>query len=252
MFKIFLTFGNNRFHSALSRITEQVKKLNIFDTIICYDENSLKECKDFWDKHGMFITSNYIGFGYWLWKSYLISKTLNDMKDGDILFYADAGCEINYKAHNKMIEHINKLNDVEFMATTCGHKEIQFTKRDLLIRLDADKHEYLNSLQVQGGIFLLKKSEKTNLLINEWYKVCENYKNIDDTPSINQNYKEFDTHKHDQSVISILCKKYNMVNFDLDPTYFNQTCDYNVVKNYPIIAARNPSQDSIFNELNDE
>ena len=42
-----------------------------------------------------------------------------------------------------------------------------------------------------------------------------------------------------------------MVNFDLDPVYFNGTHDYNVVKNYPIIAARNSSQNSIFNELNE-
>ena len=251
MSKIFLTCGNHRFHGALYRITEQVKKLNIFNTIICYDENSLKNCKDFWDKHGMFITSNSRGFGYWLWKSYVISKTLNDMKDGDILFYADAGCEINYKAHDKMIEHINKLNDVEFMTSSTGHKEIYWTKRDLLITLDADKDEYLNSLQVQATTLLIKKTEKTSLLINEWYKVCQTYKNIDDTPSINQNYKEFNEHRHDQSVISILCKKYNMVNFDLDPVYFNGTHDYNVVKNYPIIAARNSSQNSIFNELNE-
>jgi hypothetical protein len=248
--KTFLTFGNSYYNGAIQRITEQIKKINIFDNVISYNETTIKECNDFWEKHSKFILSNWRGFGYWLWKSYLIDKTLKNMENDDILFYVDAGCEINYNARDKIIQNINRVNDVEIMATSTGHIEQKWTKRDLLILLDADKEQYKNSIQVQSTVLLIKKTEKTVNFIKEWYTLCENYKNIDDSPSIYQDYSDFREHRHDQSVFSLLCKKYNMVNFELDPIYFNNTHNYNEVINNPIIAARNQGLVSIFNELN--
>ena len=33
---------------------------------------------------------------------------------------------------------------------------------------------------------------------------------IDDSPSINENYKNFKEHRHDQAILSLLLKKYNI------------------------------------------
>ena len=41
------------------------------------------------------ITKNPRGYGYWLWKSYIIKKTIEKMSDDDILLYLDCGYEID-------------------------------------------------------------------------------------------------------------------------------------------------------------
>ena len=50
---------------------------------------------EYWNKHKNFIlnTKHKKGHGYYIWKPYLIQKTMNKMNDGDILLYSDAGCE---------------------------------------------------------------------------------------------------------------------------------------------------------------
>ena len=49
----------------------------------------VKKDEIFWENHSSFIENNKKGYGYWLWKPYIIKKTLEKMKKGDILLYLD-------------------------------------------------------------------------------------------------------------------------------------------------------------------
>ena len=40
---------------------------------------------DFYEKHKNFINNNKRGYGYWIWKSYIVYKNLQKMNNGDIL-----------------------------------------------------------------------------------------------------------------------------------------------------------------------
>jgi hypothetical protein len=74
-----VSFGSHdNYIDAANRISNQAKKLNIFDTINIYTGDDLKKDNDFWDKHGTFIENNKIGYGYWIWKPYLIYKTIEN------------------------------------------------------------------------------------------------------------------------------------------------------------------------------
>ena len=76
----FITFGshNGGVHSnyidAATRLANQVKELKLFDEIIVYTGYNLKEDTEFWNKHSEFILNNRRGFGYWIWKPYIIKK----------------------------------------------------------------------------------------------------------------------------------------------------------------------------------
>lgn len=76
----FLTFGSHNgcihanYIDAAVRLANQVKELKLFDEIIVYTGNNLKEDTEFWNKHSEFILNNRRGFGYWLWKPYIIKK----------------------------------------------------------------------------------------------------------------------------------------------------------------------------------
>ena len=93
----FITFGGptSNYHRSVDRICLEAKEFDFFHDIIGYKDSDLKQDKPFWDQHGSFIQNNPRGYGYWLWKSYLIRKTFNQMKENDILIYCDAGCKIN-------------------------------------------------------------------------------------------------------------------------------------------------------------
>jgi hypothetical protein len=74
--KYFITFGagGQNYYDAVNRLINQVKILNIFDKIIGYTDNDLKNDVEFWTKHSNFIENNKRGYGYWLWKPYIIKK----------------------------------------------------------------------------------------------------------------------------------------------------------------------------------
>ena len=95
--KSIITFGagSQDYYDAVKRLTKQSTELELFDNIIGYTDKNLKNDNIFWEKHSNFITNNKRGYGYWIWKPYLIKKTMDNMKDGDILLYLDCGCEIS-------------------------------------------------------------------------------------------------------------------------------------------------------------
>ena len=62
----------------------------------------------------------------------------------------------------------------------------------------------------QAGANLFLVCPQTRELINEWCELSQNYKLIDDSSSKSINLPEFIEHRHDQSIYSLLTKKYNL------------------------------------------
>jgi hypothetical protein len=149
----FITFGSHDLYiDAGKRLVEQAKNLNIFNETILYTSEYLKKDVDFWNEHHEFINKNWNwrGHGYWLWKPYIIKKTMENMNDGDILLYLDCGCELNFKIKNELLKSIDIVKTDKIIGTlTCTEK--YYNKMDLVEKLDMNKDIYLNSAQRQGG-----------------------------------------------------------------------------------------------------
>jgi hypothetical protein len=65
----------------------------------------------------------------------------------------------------------------------------------------------LLSRQIAATAFIYKKSSVTRTIMNRWYELACDYKNIDDShSSITIEY--FSEHRHDQSIFSLLLKRY--------------------------------------------
>ena len=121
---VFLTFGGgtNNFREAAKRLEKQAHATGIFDKVYCYLDEDLKTMNDFWSIHGSFVEKNPRLYGYAIWKPYLILKTLETMKDGERLFYADAGCEFDLDCENQK-EDIIALAD-KWCNTFSGPKTV--------------------------------------------------------------------------------------------------------------------------------
>ena len=211
---VFINFatGSEDYMAAGNRLLNQAKQSNLFDKLQLFTVKDLHNDKTFWSKHSKFIENNKKGYGYWLWKPYIILKTMNTMKDGDVLLYADSGCEINYKNSKEMNLLKNYFNIVKkdkIIYSDTRKKEYIWSKMDLIKKLNMDNNKYTLSNQREATTILFFNCNKTRAFVNEWYKICCNYHLIDDTPSISKNLEGFIENRHDQSVFSLLTKKYN-------------------------------------------
>jgi hypothetical protein len=217
--KYFITYGGpaENYYRALKRIELQANELNVFTDIKLFNDKDLINEKDFWTKHSEFILNNSRGYGYWLWKSYLNYKIINESNENDIIVYADVGCLIDIENKNKFHEYINILNNSDvgiIVYEMPWYSEKQWTKRDTLKYMNSDNEDILNSGQIFATWFMYKNCENTRKIMNEWYNICSNnYNLIDDSPSINENYSEFYENRHDQSIFSLLCKKYGCIKY---------------------------------------
>jgi hypothetical protein len=208
--KFFLTFGGptDNYHSAVNRICQQARDMEFFDHVIGYTEQFLQDSPKFWNKHREFLSNNKRGYGFWLWKPYVIKQTLKRMKRGDILFYVDAGCVFNKDGIDQLHRLTNLVTESPhgILGFQMRHQEKYWTKSDCATALDA-------VAQMQGGqlhatVIVLRKCKHVTRLAKLWYNYCsDNYHLIDDSPS-NVNNRELVEHRHDQSIFSLLRKKY--------------------------------------------
>ena len=208
----FITFGGpfQNYYDAKNRLVKQAEDMNLFNSITGYTDIDIKNDIEFWKQHGDFISSNPRGYGYWIWKSYLILKNMMEMKEGDILVYTDVGCELDYSKRKSFDKLFHITNLYKLVYSSSGYPEKDWTKMDLLEHMNMNKEEHLNSYQNQSGLLSIYINEQTINIIKDWYSLSCNYHFIDDSPSIIPNLYCFKEHRHDQSVISLLIKKNNI------------------------------------------
>jgi hypothetical protein len=243
----FLTFGApyKLYHDAVNRICFQAKEVNLFHKIYGFTEDKLKEDILFWKNHSNFILNNRRGYGYWIWKPYIILDVLKNINDGDILLWCDSGCEINIEGKDKLIELFEKVNDKLILGTNGGSDDINYTKMDIInyFNYTENNKDILEIQQVQSGCLIMKKCNIIINLITEWFNICSNnYNLIDDSPSKLINFNDFIENRHDQSILSLLIKKYKLVDYSIDPSYNSNYNDFLTIgKKWPIWYCRNRS-----------
>jgi len=229
--KKFITFGNQPYYNSVVRICQESKKMRVFNEIYGYTDKYLKNDTKFWDKHGSFIEKNLRGYGYWLWKPYLIKMEMDKSKENDIIFYCDAGCQVNEKGKRRLHEYIDMLNTTESGIITfqLSHLERLYTKNKVFETLGSDKRD---ELQCLATVILMKKNKNSTTIINQWYENCEKYHLIND--EIEKEDENFIENRHDQSVFSILVNKMDSIKIK-DETYF---CDWSRGEEYPFLKKK--------------
>ena len=239
MVKVFITFATKgKFHILGQRLITEIENLELFDKTILYTEDDLKSDIEFWNKHGEFIENNSRGYGYWLWKSYIIKKTLDGLTKGDILLYFDSSFEVYTHTKPKFIELFENVKKTTIIGSYCQIlcPEYKWNKMDLVKFLEMNDNKYLQTKQRQAGAIMFYKNSKSIALINDWYLLSSHYHYINDDDSVEPNIPGFTEHRHDQSIFSLLTKKYN--------TY----SDIDMFKHISII--KNKNERSVFHHLN--
>jgi len=217
--KVLLTYAttNNHYYTYQQSCVNSFFALAEFDTIYPCNENNI--LLDFKTKNKHIFNSNHGGRGalranFWLWKPYLILRCLKKMDEGDILMYVDA--TITQRTSLVSIFDILKSQDIlPFKINDGKGDERDATKRDAFILMNCDTSKYWTgelSGQLNASHMCFKKTKTTMNFVEEWLTFCEDERIITEMENTQgkPNYKEFVCHRHDQSVFSLLIKKYNI------------------------------------------
>lgn len=245
----FLSFANTslggRIRNPSVRIRKQAEAMGVFgDRIRVWNENDLDG--EFRDKMKDHLIPGSRGYGYWCWKPQIVLQLLREMKDGDVLLYADAGCHLNPRGIPRLMEYFDLAKEhsiVAFQARTMDTPPRHFlldrdwSKGDLLdffnVRNDL---AILETGQLGGGIFLACKSKAAEDFFAEFKSIMvDHFALCDNSPSISPNLVGFKENRHDQSVFSLLGKKqgiFSLSSMEYDP--MNGGDDWSCMMHYPI------------------
>ncbi|MDU1889289.1 MAG: hypothetical protein E6767_01245 [Dysgonomonas sp.] len=232
------SFANKAISYGFSRLEAQAKSFELFDKIYLFTEKDLTPTfkKDF--KRYMIPYTR--GFGYWCWKPQIILQLLDKIDEGDILLYMDIGSHLNIGGKKRLLEYIKTVDESEtgiLAFRSPEHLESKLTKMDIFEYFGvADNKFYTNTTQIEDGHIFIKKSPFAISFIKEWMKAyCDDFSLATDSPSRKANFGDFMENRHDQSLFSILGKKYGITTLSTDETY---STDWSTMTDYPFQAKR--------------
>lgn len=203
----FITFASKhkRFREAAENLASYAKSFDMFESITVHTEDTIPE---FIEIHKEFLEKNPRGFGYWLWKPYIIHKTLCSIPEGEMVFYMDSCCGLQVNAKKRLIDYIDMAHKNKDGNLFFGPMNpiYHWCKMDTILSLDAK--DVMFQKEFIPGVLMTTNTEKNRSFFKLFYDTCCNYHLVDDSPSVSSNHSEFREHRHDQSIFSILARKY--------------------------------------------
>jgi hypothetical protein len=233
----FITYGNSAFEKSKERLQRESINSDWFDTVIAYGPGDIS--KNFKNEFND-ILEKPRGAGYWIWKFDIIKQRLTNLNNNDILIYMDAGCSINTKGKTRFNEYIEMLNNSNesIISFQMPHIEKKYTNKELFNHFNMNPNDNNgNSGQIMATVLIMKNDDKMMKIIDE----CINALRMDhllvtDHYNTTEQCSEFIDNRHDQSILSIIRKKYGSLILT-DETWFKPFGNNESMK-YPFWATR--------------
>ena len=218
----FITFATPDFMSFAEKNVQSALSVGKFDTAKIY---TMADIDPHFQAKNEFLFKNKRGSGYYLWKPYIILKRLLEIEDGDVLCYNDS--RYLWLKNVRTFEHdilknknigiyLNKPNDGTYI-------EKQWTKYDAYCLMNtpiASLNNVKNTPQAWAGFILLRKHFNPVRFIGEWLTYTQDPRISSDIPSLYGKEDEaFIENRHDQTILSLLAKKWGIEMHTLDRMY---------------------------------
>ncbi|MDC3404564.1 hypothetical protein OAY26_02495 [Acidimicrobiia bacterium] len=235
--KYFITYGDHEYFIHRKRLSLQAKRFNYFDKVIDYKKSDIS--KNFKIKYKELFKYKK-GGGFWIWKYYIILRTLETMKDGDIVMYLDSGSTLNNRGKKRLQEYFELLN-------SSSHTLLMFEVQNLIERDWAVKEvlNYFNyssnsieatSPGIMATSFFIKKTPTSQLFFEEILKIASHdYNFFTDFYSTQPQEEYFNAHRHDQTILSLMAKKHGYLSLPDETQYFQDSSNQYT---FPILTIR--------------
>lgn len=207
--KILINYADKRYEPARKWNTFTGRHIARFDKVYEFHPKDVKP--EFAVRHSE-ILSHKRGNGLWLWKPYFVNKVLDECSDGDIVFYCDSGSLFKRNINN-ILEFLSEDNPLFVcdipLIESCFTKPLCFEKMGLT------EEKYKTSNQIIATYFCFLVTPATRKFMAEWLSLCCDIELLSPAglgkhDAITKNYgTSFVAHREDQSIFSLLCKKYS-------------------------------------------
>jgi hypothetical protein len=192
------------------------------------------------------------GYGYWRYKSELIKLAFDGFwGEFDGVIWIDAGCEINLNPISRhyfkvMLRHAKKYGAFTYALNT---PENLFTKKSVL-EYFSSREISVESPQIQATWFILS-GQTGKSIVDEWFFLAESRPDFfDDSLSENGESSEFVAHRHDQSILSLICKSKGIRAHKYTPTSGPKSLKSGIrCSIHPIWNSRNHSGTSVIPKM---
>lgn len=177
------------------------------------------------------------GSGYYSWKPFIIQKKLEEAPEGDSVFYCDVGRTFPYKLLSRSLQVFldwmqkHEQTVMPGIKIPWGGPMSMWTKRDAFVSMSMDSPQVHSSSPFQASFSMWINNPNSRNIINEWMALSADRRMISDDPSKLgfPELPDFYEHRHDQSLLSLVCLKHGIQGMDIG-------CDM------PPIDAKHPSE----------
>ena len=213
---VFVTASNSLYRNVCNYNAYCAKRHGKFDKVVVYDVETQIDT-DYKKEHAEILNTKR-GAGLWLWKVYFIEKAFREeCSEGDILFYADAA-SFFFRSVKPVIEKM----DSDIFAVSLPYVEEEFTKRETFELMGVDSDKFTKTRQYHASFLAFRKNETTSHFIEEWKQYCEDIRILSQDVCFGEQIPTFCAHRNDQSIFSLLCKKYGVQPSE-DPSQYGIT-----------------------------
>lgn len=213
-----LTFSKGSFSDSQIRLKQHLDKIGIHN-VIQLNDSDLSD--DFKIDHSDILQFRR-GYGYCIWKPFIILNELEKIEDDEILFYIDSSDIPELPLFDFILNHFNNNTYLFFNR---GYNHGEWTKRDTFVIMNCDTPEYHNAVQLEAGDICLMKNDFNLNLVKEWFNNCKNINSLTEIPNICglPNLPTFHEHRYDQSILTNIIIKNNIISyyFDTDKIKYN-------------------------------
>jgi hypothetical protein len=219
----FITFATPDFIKYAKDNIKSALNVGGFDTATLY---TMKDIDPYFIQQNSKLLKHKRLGGYAVWKPYIIYKKLLEIDENDILCYNDSKYLWLTNVRNMEIQLLSDKNIGVYSnkPNSGNHIEKQYTKGDAFLYMNIPNNDFgnyvKNSPQAWSGFILLRKSFNPIRFIGEWLTYNQDNRIADDSPtSIIPNDKIFTENRHDQTILSLLCKKWGIHMHMIDRTW---------------------------------
>lgn len=217
---LLINYSSRNYKKAQGINAETGCSVGGFQECIKYNEQDIS---DRFREENSSILNEPRGAGYWLWKPYIISKTLFECPEDSFVFYCDSGAHF-VGSVDQSLKLLSSL-DQPFLIYehSGGQTENKWTKGDAIDLLEYKDFD-LSARQVVASYMLIRNCPEARAFIWTWLTACSDRRILTDDPSSYPNPVGFIEHRHDQAVLSILTHKQGYLTFK-DPCQWVGTPD---------------------------
>jgi hypothetical protein len=173
------------------------------------------------------IFDNEKGFGFYCWHPFVIKQVMEESNPNDIIIYCDSGIKIKYDITPLIKPFDNTAVNFHFFYVGGHHSNRTWTKAETFNQLNFNSEPDL--YQLMGGFQIYRCCDQSKDFINLMcQKIIDPVILFSNTLTNTPNPPFFREHRHNQSLLTILCHQF------LDPiSYFisNEPSQYGYTDN---------------------